>query len=672
MPFFTVSNWLKSPNDRDIIKRWTPDRGTTETAEATDAAPDYRIELPPLSSPDDPAAEPITWDFLAIGDTGDADSAGPEDSPQDAVGREMGRDAAAPVGKGSARLVVHTGDVIYMAGERRLYDRNFRRPYGPFLAQGSTVDDMVFRLPFLPVPGNHDYYDLGSWTKWLYRVPLLGRGLKALAHKIFAFGVPEGGSDMGRAYMEAFVDLSPEARETPGPLPYRPGERTKIPNRYYQYSVGGVDFFAVDSNTLDAPAPETVDAAQVRRDAATHIAALEKKAAAVDTLLRREQRARDLQQAAFRQRIGSDAIRRTALGEQANQVTQFLAGLGATLAGKDTKRLADRAELTARHWTDAAADLSRADSVENADAALRHLDEVSDDVCALLGEVEFVLADLPKGDPRRDELLQERDALERSQTEWATATGLNTDVDARLHRLSEEALDVQRELAQEKRRQRYRPEDHDRAQLEWLDRALTESERDRPNAWRIVYLHHPLYTSINNRCERPDVQGVRANVLPVLQRHDVHVVLAGHSHAFEWIRSDAMPNAGLFVTGGGGQISLRPSLLDPKRLPRLRGYYASLRAAGARECVMAGYGPAATSDGDAGLLYHYLRVTVTPETITVRPVGVRRLGDRTYRREEPMPVFHAPHLPVSRPRWEVQTLSEVVVRRDSPPRAQWI
>ncbi|MBC7805737.1 MAG: metallophosphoesterase, partial [Akkermansiaceae bacterium] len=202
-------------------------------------------------------------------------------------------------------------------------------------------------------------------------------------------------------------------------------------------------------------------------------------------------------------------------------------------------------------------------------------------------------------------------------------------------------------------------------------RALTESERDRPTAWRIVYLHHPLYTSINNRCERPDVQGVRANIMPVLQRHDVHVVLAGHSHAFEWIRSSALPNAGLFVTGGGGQISLRPSLLEPKRLPRLRRYYDALRAAGAQECVMAGHGPAG-ADGDAGLLYHYLRVSVTPEAITVRPVGVRRLGDRTYRREEPMRVFHAPHLPVLRPRWEVQTLSEVVVRRDGPPRAQWV
>lgn len=668
MRLFSVSNWLKSPNDRDIIKRWTPDNGAGKTSEAGNPISAFRLELPPLSPGE---SEPDTWDFLAVGDTGDADSAGPEDSPQDAVGREMGRDAAAPVGNGSARLVVHTGDVIYMAGERRLYDRNFRRPYGPFLTPGSTVDNLIFRLPFLPVPGNHDYYDLGSWATWLFRVPLLGRGLRALAHKIFAFGVPEGGSDMGRAYMEAFVDLSTDARAaTATPLTYQLGEHTKIPNRYYQYSVGGVDFFAVDSNTLDAPAPETVDPAQVRRDAGAHIAALEKKAAALDRLLRRDQRIRDAQQAALRQQLSTDTNRRNALSDQANQVAQYLVGLGAALTDKKARRLADRADVTARHWADGAADLRQTDSADDAEIALRHLDEASDDVCALLSEVEFVLADLEKADPTRNNILAQRDALERSQTEWATATGLNTDVDTHLHQLSEEALDVQRELAQEKRRQRYRPEDHDRAQLEWLDRALTASEQERPNAWRIVYLHHPLYTTINNRCERADVQGVRANLLPILQKHNVHVVLAGHSHAFEWIRSSALPNAGLFVTGGGGQISLRPSLLEPRRLPRLRGYYGSLRAAGAQECMMAGYGPTA-GDGSDGLLYHYLRVSVTPETITVRPVGVRRLSDRSYRREEPMPVFHAPHLPVSRPPWEVQTLSAIVVRRAAPPRVLW-
>jgi hypothetical protein len=334
------------------------------------------------------------------------------------------------------------------------------------------------------------------------------------------------------------------------------------------------------------------------------------------------------------------------------------------------RRLADQVQLVARNWTNGTADLRQVSSPEEAQTALQHLDDASDEACAALGSIEFVLADLEKGDPHRDDLIARRDAVERSQTEWAKATGLDTDIDARIHSLTEEALDVQRDLAQEQRRQRYRPEDYDRAQLEWLEAALTASEQERPGAWRIIYLHHPLYTTISNRCERPDVQGVRTNLLPILQRHDVHVVLAGHSHAFEWLRSSALPNTGFFVTGGGGQISLRPSLFEPRRLPRLRRYYDSLRYAGVEECVMSGYGPSA-ADGERGLLYHYLRISVTKEAITVRPVGVRRLTDRTYRREEPMPVFHAPYLPESRPQWQAHPLASVVVRRSAPPRAEW-
>jgi hypothetical protein len=110
-----------------------------------------------------------------------------------------------------------------------------------------------------------------------------------------------------------------------------PGEKTRIPNRYYQFQAGNVDFFALDSNTLDAPAPETVDAAEVRRGATDRIAVLEKRAEAVDIALRREQRNRDQQQASLRRQVGMDAARRTELGQQADLVVQTLAGLRASL-----------------------------------------------------------------------------------------------------------------------------------------------------------------------------------------------------------------------------------------------------------------------------------------------------------------------------------------------------
>ena len=38
-------------------------------------------------------------------------------------------------------------------------------------------------------------------------------------------------------------------------LRYVPGEFTRLPNRYYSFRYGGIDFFALDSNTFNAPQP---------------------------------------------------------------------------------------------------------------------------------------------------------------------------------------------------------------------------------------------------------------------------------------------------------------------------------------------------------------------------------------------------------------------------------
>src|SRR5439155_18373562 len=224
-------------------------------------------------------ADPEHFEFLVVGDSGDADASGPRRSPQEAVAEEMAADAALPRSSGRACMVLHTGDVIYMTGERRLYDRNFRRPYAAFLTPESTVDHLVFRLPFLTVPGNHDYYDLGGWGMALARVPFLGAGLRAIAHELFAFSLPEGGSGMGKAYMQAFVD--PGADTSGGPLVYRPSEQTQLPNRYYRFRAGPVDFFALDSNTLEGP-PPAAKATQVRAAAAEHVRELEARARVLD------------------------------------------------------------------------------------------------------------------------------------------------------------------------------------------------------------------------------------------------------------------------------------------------------------------------------------------------------------------------------------------------------
>ncbi len=80
------------------------------------------------------------------------------------------------------------------------------------------------------------------------------------------------GSDRGNAYAKAFLDYL-KAHKMPGDLDrhldahytaststgrclrYQPGRFTRLPNRYYTFRSGGIDFFALDSNTFNEPLP---------------------------------------------------------------------------------------------------------------------------------------------------------------------------------------------------------------------------------------------------------------------------------------------------------------------------------------------------------------------------------------------------------------------------------
>ncbi|MEM6828162.1 MAG: FN3 domain-containing metallophosphoesterase family protein [Pseudomonadota bacterium] len=61
-------------------------------------------------------------------------------------------------------------------------------------------------------------------------------------------------------------------------------------------------------------------------------------------------------------------------------------------------------------------------------------------------------------------------------------------------------------------------------QVEWLDRKLEESEA----RWRIVTMHHPVFSSGRGR----DSPERRDALLPVLLKHKVDLVLQGHDHTY--------------------------------------------------------------------------------------------------------------------------------------------
>jgi hypothetical protein len=650
-----VINFFQSPTDRAIIERWT-------------TSPDlagYAMEMP---QPQDPER----FCFLALGDSGDSAGLSNRETPQDAVAQFLAAEAIAPVGSGRGEFVLHTGDVVYMTGERRLYDRNFRRPYAPFLTPESTVGNFVFRVPFLAVPGNHDYYDYAGWATRLARTPLLGPGIAALARKLFGFHIPQGGSDMGAAFMEAFV-----AAPTNGaPAQYEPGVSTQAPNRYYRFRVGTVDFFALDSNTLESP-PPSEDLEEERHQAALRVKELEQKSRVIARAIRREEAAVQHWMRRQRQQLVEESGAASARQASAVVVTALRAladvveRIGPALS--QCQAPLDGVHSLLRTWESRDAQLQAAQEAEQVTAALEALDHAADTGCELFEAQEACFAELPEG-AERAELLAARDQLAVALETWQeVVTGTPPPpLCARLTELSATAIDLHRSLALERRRMDRHPDDFDQAQLDWLRASLDESERENPAGWRVVFLHQPLYTTIGNHSENADVVGVRENLEPLFGNR-VHLVLAGHAHAFEWFQTRTLPHTGMIVTGAGGQPWLWPSILEPRVFRRHRRLYRSLQRTGVREGILAGNGPP-PPEGGSKALYHYLRIEVTPEALRVVPVGVRRVASG-WRTESPMPVYHVPEFPPEeegeRPELVQRQLEAIEVRRGQPPRPRW-
>jgi len=172
-----------------------------------------------------------------------------------------------------AHFVLHTGDVVYLVGSSEQYRANFIKPYREWLVGGDSYkkihyDRMVFKRPFLPVLGNHDYYDLPRFLGFFTGI---AGPLRYALRSYVDLDVGWHGSFQGDAFARAFLDYLkgiPEFRlerhldqhytsEVEGDrcLTYCPGSYTRLPNRYYTFRYGGIDFFALDSNTFNHPLP---------------------------------------------------------------------------------------------------------------------------------------------------------------------------------------------------------------------------------------------------------------------------------------------------------------------------------------------------------------------------------------------------------------------------------
>jgi 3',5'-cyclic AMP phosphodiesterase CpdA len=95
----------------------------------------------------------------------------------------------------------------------------------------------------------------------------------------------------------------------------------------------------------------------------------------------------------------------------------------------------------------------------------------------------------------------------------------------------------------------------DRPQLSWIEQALESA--DEP--WKIVYFHHPIYSDGDRHGS--DVE-LRVLLEPLLVRHGVPVVFAGHEHIYE--RTTPQKGITYFIEGSSGQLrkgGITPSAL---------------------------------------------------------------------------------------------------------------
>ena len=85
----------------------------------------------------------------------------------------------------------------------------------------------------------------------------------------------------------------------------------------------------------------------------------------------------------------------------------------------------------------------------------------------------------------------------------------------------------------------------DKRQVKWLEDELAKDT----SAWKIVFMHHPPYSSGG---KHGSSTGLREVVEPLFLKYGVNAVFAGHEHFYERIK----PQKGIyyFISGAGGKL----------------------------------------------------------------------------------------------------------------------
>jgi tartrate-resistant acid phosphatase type 5 len=106
------------------------------------------------------------------------------------------------------------------------------------------------------------------------------------------------------------------------------------------------------------------------------------------------------------------------------------------------------------------------------------------------------------------------------------------------------------------------------AQLQWIRETLLKATNEPGIKWRIVYGHHPIYTSGHHLNERR-IAVLRRDLLPVLREGKVDLVISGHDHDMEHLSYENAGQKMDFLIAGIGGAELRaPGAPQPHSLFR--------------------------------------------------------------------------------------------------------
>ena len=89
------------------------------------------------------------------------------------------------------------------------------------------------------------------------------------------------------------------------------------------------------------------------------------------------------------------------------------------------------------------------------------------------------------------------------------------------------------------------------AQLQWLKSALDKAREEPGIRWRIVYGHHPMYTSGVHLNQRR-IAVLRSELTPIFKEAHVDLYVAGHDHDMEHLRTGGIEY--LICGAGGAQL----------------------------------------------------------------------------------------------------------------------